>query len=274
MSCLNFLAVADRCLRGRVVVPAYARHVRLVAKSCRSISANAVNAFLQRRLTEVAPITVATERAILTGLWRWAYESGLVESGPRGIVKFKIPRRPTRAWTVVQCCTAVKGTFSLTGQIRGKGISVGLFLRAWILLGYESGARQGDLWEMRDDDLVDGAVRWSQHKTGDPHVRPLSPACMAAVREMLAHSPDGRILGWAMQANSARRRMRRYLRSLGLSGSSKWLRRSGATHIEMDAPGKGRLHLGHRTHGLAERCYIDWSQVRKDIPQVPSLLRE
>jgi integrase len=127
---------------------------------------------------------------------------------------------------------------------------------------------------MRDDDLVDGAVRWSQHKTGDPHVRPLSPACMAAVREMLAHSPDGRILGWAMQANSARRRMRRYLRSLGLSGSSKWLRRSGATHIEMDAPGKGRLHLGHRTHGLAERCYIDWSQVRKDIPQVPSLLRE
>jgi integrase len=238
------------------------------------VSTASVNAYLQRRLTEVSPVTVATERAILTGLWRWAHESGLVESAPRGIVKFKIPRRPTRAWTVSQCCTAVKGTFLLTDTIRGKGITSGLFLRAWILLGYESGARHGDLWEMRDDDLADGSIRWSQHKTGDPHVRPLSPACMTAIKAMLARSPDGRILGWAMHASAARRRMRLYLRSLGLSGSGKWLRRSGATHIEMDAPGKGRLHLGHKTHGLAERCYIDWSQVRKDIPQVPVLLGE
>jgi hypothetical protein len=67
--------------------------------------------------------------------------------------------------------------------------------------------------------------------------------------------------------------MQAYLSSLRLGGSSKWLRRSGATHIEMEHPGKGRLHLGHKTHGLAERCYIDWSQVRRDIPSVPTLLK-
>jgi integrase len=128
---------------------------------------------------------------------------------------------------------------------------------------------------MRQDDFdfEAGAVRWSQHKTGEPHVKTMSPACLRAVQEMLERSPDGRVLGWVMSKNSGRRRMRKYLRSIKFSGSSKWLRRSGATHIEMENPGKGRLHLGHKTPGLAERCYIDWSQVRRDIPSVPALLK-
>jgi len=154
-------------------------------------------------------------------------------------------------------------------------VTVGLFLRCWMLLGYETGARHGDLWEMRqeDFDLDAGTVRWSQHKTGEPHVKIMSRPCLLAVQEMLERSPDGRVLGWVMSKKSGHRRMRKYLRDMKYAGSSKWLRRSGATHIEMEHPGKGRLHLGHKTPGLAERCYIDWSQVRRDIPCVPSLLK-
>lgn len=162
----------------------------------------------------------------------------------------------------------------MTGCTRKHRVPMGLFFRAWILLGYETGARMGDLWQLRRDDIDGGAVRWSQHKTGEPQSRPLSPACLEAVNELLAFSPDGRILGYIMDANSARRCMRHYLRSLGLPGSSKWLRRSGATHIEMANPGRGRLHLGHKTHGLAERFYIDWTQVNRDIPRVPSLIEQ
>ena len=45
-----------------------------------------------------------------------------------------------------------------------------------------------------------------------------------------------------------------------------------ATHIEMTAPGKASLHLGHRTVGLAAQAYIDWGQVRKTTPVTPRLL--
>jgi integrase len=233
----------------------------------------AVNRHLTRRMAEVKPISVDSERRMILSVWRWAYETGLVDSLPRGLVKIKVPRQPTKAWTLEQCCTAVKGTYLRGNTIRRTKVTEGQFLRCWILLGYESGARLGDLWEMRGSDFADGVVRWGQHKTGEPHVKVLSPACVKEVNEMLAHSPDGRVLGWVMRSGSARRRMQAYLSSLRLGGSSKWLRRSGATHIEMEHPGKGRLHLGHKTHGLAERCYIDWSQVRRDIPSVPTLLK-
>ncbi|NBO19680.1 MAG: DUF2309 family protein, partial [Proteobacteria bacterium] len=139
-----------------------------------------------------------------------------------------------------------------------------LFLKCWLLLGYETGARQSDLWSLQAKHFHNGAVQWTQHKTGQPHVRALSQACQDVVDEMLRLSPDGTVLGWAMLPSGARRVMKRHLKLCGLSGSSKWLRRSGATHIEMAQPGKGRIHLGHKTVGLAERNYIDWAQVRPE----------
>jgi integrase len=266
--------LCERYLRSRVVSPHYAYNVRHTCGQCRTLSVDSINRYLQKRLTEVASITVSTERAILVGIWRWAYDTGVVDTLPRGLVKIKVARRPTRAWTLEQCCTAVKGTFLLAEPIRKRGVTLGLFLRAWMLLGYEVGARQGDLWKLRAEDFDGDVVRWSQHKTGEPHLKTLSPACLDAVNAMLAKSPDGRVLGWVMTRNSGRRRMRAYLKSIKFTGSSKWLRRSGATHVEMENPGKGKLHLGHKTPGLAERCYIDWSQVRRDIPRVPQLIEQ
>lgn len=264
--------LVSRYLSGRCVSPQYASNLTYVARSCGTLSVDAINAYLRKRMEKVKPITVATERAMLVGIWKWAYETGLVNATPRGIVKIKPGRKPTKAWTIEQCYTGVKGTLALNGMVRKRAVTVGLFLRCWILLGYETGARMGDLWKMCDEDLDGDVIRWSQHKTGEPHVKTLSPKCVEAVREMLSRSPDGRILGWVMCDNSARRLMRKYLRSVGLPGTSKWLRRSGCTHVEMAHPGKGRLHLGHRTVGLAEKCYIDWSQVRRDIPATPVLL--
>lgn len=266
-------ALIERYLQSRCVSAGYRANLRTLARSCKTMTVPAVNRHLTRRMSEVKPISVDSDRRMIVSVWRWAYETGLVDSLPRGLVKIKVPRLPTKAWTVEQCCTAVKGTYERTAIIRQKGVTEGELLRCWILLGYETGARQGDLWEMRDSDFIDGAVRWGQHKTGEPHVKILSPACMKAVNDMLARSPDGRVLGWVMSSGGGRRKMKKYLASLRLSGSSKWLRRSGATHIEMEHPGKGRLHLGHKTHGLAERCYIDWSQVRRDIPSTPVLLK-
>lgn len=221
-------------------------------------------------------MTVHHERAILICLWRWAFEQALVDSMPRGLVKVKKSKPPTKAWTLEQCCTGVKGTYRLDGtRLRG-GADLGQFLRCWILLGYETGARQGDLWKMRDTDfdLDSSTVYWSQNKTGNPVPKVLTPACIAAVRAMLAKSPDGTVLRWVMVQSSGQRRMKAYLKTLHMSGTSKWLRRSSATHIEMLNPGKGKLHLGHLTPGMFERYYADWSQITRDIPRAPVLIEQ
>lgn len=264
--------LARRYLSERVVSPLYARNLLRLARKCRSLTVVACNSYLRRRLTEVSSVTVGHERAMLIVMWRYAYERELVDAMPRGIVKIKVARKPTRAWTLEQCCTAVKATFALDSVRLRTGGSLGRFLRCVLLLGYESGARRSDLWAMRRDDFDGNALWWSQAKTGEPVQKLLSPQCLRIVREMLAESPDGRVLGWVMCPTNGGKRVGEFLRSLGMPGSCKWLRRSGATHIEMQHPGKGRLHLGHKTIGLAEKHYIDWSQVRREIPQTPQLL--
>lgn len=238
----------------------YEKNFRRIARDCGKLSVDSYNRYLKKRLTEVGSVTVAHERAILVSLWRSLYEDGTVEAMPRGLVKIKAVRPPTRAWTLDQCCTAVKGTFQYDPKKLRGGASIGIFLRCWLLLGYESGLRQDDIWTLRGSDFSGSTLQRTQAKTGNPIAKSLTPACMRAVKEMLAQSPDGRVLGWAMTKGGGRRRMKRYLKSLHLDGTGKWLRRSGATHIEMAHPGKGRLHLGHATVGLAEKFYIDWSQ--------------
>lgn len=258
-------------LRERVVCPAYAKRIRIVAAACRKLDVESCNRFLRKRLTEASPLTVAPQRVIIVSLWKYAFERSLIDSMPRGLVKIKTSRPPTRAWTIEQCCTAVKATSPLVKKMRC-GAPLGLFLRCWLLLGYETGARQDDLWRLRASDFDGDTVSWCQHKTGEPCSKVLSPQCMATVQAMLALSPNGTVIGWAMRKASACKRMKAYLTNLGLRGSGKWLRRSGATHIEMREPGRAKLHLGHKTPGMAERHYIDWAQVRRDIPRTPSLL--
>lgn len=268
----GFPAIAESYLRERVVCDAYAKRVRAVADGCRELDVASCNEFLRRRLSQAAPVTVAPQRSIIVSLWLFALDRGLVKRMPRGLVKIKVARKPTRAWTLEQCCTAVKGTFQMGRKRLRSGAPLGLFLRCWMLLGYETGARHADIWALREEDFTDGAVQWSQHKTGEPVSKVLSPACWEAVTQMLALSPDGTVLSWAIGMVGGCKRMKKYLLSLGMRGSGKWLRRSGATHIEMRQPGKAKLHLGHKTPGMAERFYIDWSQVRRDIPCTPALL--
>lgn len=264
--------VAERYLSERVVSKAYEKRLRAIARGCGPLEVESCNRYLKRRLGEVASVTVAPERVAIVSLWRHAFESGLVDSLPRGLLRVRVARPPVRAWTLGQCCTAVKHTFSLDQKILRCGVSLGVFLRCWLLLGYETGCRQADLWKLREEDIVDGSVSWTQNKTGAPHFRRLTDSCLAACAAMMQRSPDGRVIGWAMTMGGGRKRLKAYLRGLGLAGSGKWLRRSGATHIEISQPGKARVHLGHKTEGMAERFYVDWAQVNRDVPRTPALI--
>lgn len=269
---MTFPKLAERYLAERIVSKHYACNIRRVAGKCPTITVEAVNRYLRRRSEERASGTVKFERALILILWKWGFESGHLPAMPRGILKIKARRAPTRAWTVEQLREVLAATKRLDGRQMRSGARVGVFLRACALLGYETGGRFSDLMRFTAANLDGDAVSWTQSKTGDPIVRTLSPACLAAVRAMAAGSPDGRLIGWACDRRQAMRLMRGHLDAVGVGGSSKWLRRSGATHIEIEQPGKAKHHLGHRTPGLAEQNYIDWSQVRANAPRTPELV--
>ena len=268
----TFSELADAYLSQRIVSDVYAANVRRIAGRCGPVSNSSLNGFIQRRAAERKGTTVRSERSIMLSVWRWAFDQGLIDVSPRGIAKVKGRRAPTQAWTpeqmkrLVDLCCAVDHE-----RLRG-GARLGQLLRAWILLGYESGSRFGDLWKFTGDNLNGDAIQWTQSKTGDGITRLLSRACLEACQVMLERSTDGRILGWACRKRQAMRLFHEHLERCGLPGSSKWLRRSGATHIEIAEPGKAKLHLGHRTPGLAETNYLDWSQIRKHAPRTPALL--
>lgn len=264
--------LARHYVDNRNICGEYRQTIGRIAASCPTLSADAVNAYLKRRLTEVSTITARNERGIILSLWVTAYHDGVVDTTPRGIMKIKVRRAATRAWTLEEVKTALSHARKQRGIKLRCGADKADFLSAWILLGYESGARFGDCWSFTREHIVGDALQWTQSKTGDPLSKILTPACLQACSEMLKKSPDGRIIGWVCGKRHATRIMRQHLASCELPGTSKWLRRSGATHVEMVEPGRARLHLGHRSVGLAEKAYLDWAQIRTKTPRVPALI--
>ena len=176
-----------------------------------------------------------------------------------------------RAWTPAQLQDIMAQAQKSPKRLQS-GPELKWLLRTWIYLGYETGARMGDLWRMRYSDIDGDTVRWVMGKTGDPMYRILSQDCLKSLNSM-QHEDNDVILGrWCSQGTGILH-MRTLLREAGVPGSSKWLRRSGATHVEIEAPGSGRLFLGHRSHNIADRHYFDRGQIQQDSVQVKSIFR-
>lgn len=269
---MTFSRIAKAYLAERIVSRHYAENVERIALRCCEVSVKRVNEYLRTIATEKASTTVRAERTILLTLYRYAFETGMIDEAPRGVTKVKAKKKPTKAWTLEQLRALIAATKEHDGQRLKSGADLGAFLRCWVLLAYECGARFGDVMSFTRDNLDGDTLSWTQSKTGDPLSRPLTPACLTAIDTMLEASPDGRILGWACGSRMASRHMRALLDSQELGGSSKWLRRSGATHCEMAQAGSGRLHLGHRSPALFEQAYCDWSQLRTKTPRTPAIV--
>jgi integrase len=263
-------AIASRYCEEHILASDYAATLLRTAKNCQRFTS--VNHFLRHRLSAVKPITVKNDRAMLLILMRYAYENGIVDEYPRGVASIKAPKAPTKAWTLAECCTAVNQAKKLRGGHFRNGADKGEFLECWIRLGYATGARYGDIMAFHKRHFAGNRLYYAQGKTGNAISAVLDENVMRCVRSMLSQSPDGRVLGWVCQKRWAMRLMKKLLAECGLDGSSKWLRRSAATHVEMKQRGAARLFLGHKTAGLADKFYVDWGQVGSDFPPPPPLV--
>ena len=263
--------ICEKYLSNRLCSAEYARQLTKLAERLGGLTADGVNAYLRSRKDSVAPVTLANERRQALTLWRWAWEEGLVDSPPRGVMRVRAPLQPVQAWTIAHCQELVKGAAAFSGKRLRNGADLGDFLRCWVLLGYETGARYGDIFSWTGDNIRGCAISWVTGKTGQICTRILSDQAVEAARSMLPKSPDGRILGWVASRRYSFRLMRRLLASSVKTGSGRWLRRSAATHIEMTDPGKAQWFLAHRSPGLAARHYLDQAQLAGATARPPSL---
>lgn len=271
---ISAIKIAKQYVESKNLSAHYAKNVITTAKNCKYLSSEHINKYLKARLAIVDSSTAKSNRTIILVLYKWAYENDILENLPKNILKIKTKRKPTKAWTIDECKMLVSKTYDLDNEKTKTGCSLGLFLKCWILLAYESGARFGDIFSFNKNHLDKNILRWTQNKTGDPLTKILSDKLIDNINE-ITNNPNyqksNSILGWVVKSRQAFRIMRKFLIVCGLDGSGKFLRRSGATHLENKTPGAAKLHLGHRTSGLAEKHYIDYAQIEKSIPIVPSL---
>jgi integrase len=119
---------------------------------------------------------------------------------------------------------------------------------------------------------VNGCVICTAQKTGKFTVRAISPAGLECASRLMAKSSDGTLFRWALPRRRALRKWKEFLSEQGVAGSSRWLRRSGATYVEINRKGEAQRFLGHSNATLASRHYVDQT-LTLDVPTSPPPLR-
>lgn len=217
-----------------------------------------VNLWLATFATTHARDTVRTQRGNLLTYWRWLAEEGFVDEGPKRIKR--LPRQSAQApeaWHLDGLARLLTVADATRGHFKRSRVHKGAFWRAFILGAYSTGLRLGDLLALRLDAIAaDGAALVQQHKTGSAVRCRLSVDARTALRLTM---PPARELayGGALSRRELQRQFRELLLRAGLPGSVKWLRRSGATWLEVEHPGTAWRFLGHTSPRIAYAHYVD-----------------
>jgi len=216
-----------------------------------------VNDFL--RNVPVGPTTKANYRRELLTLWRFAWERGYTEVQPRGVMPIRPGRQAPQAWGLPELSkllTAAEEDKRIVNR-RYPGVQRKDLLPCWIALGYDSGLRLTDVLALRGSDVRNGCVVVTANKTGKVTTRPLSQYAVEQCNHVVQLSPDGTLFRWILPRRRALMMWRDFLDGLGMHGSSKWLRRSGATMLESNHPGMATRWLDHSAPHLARNHYLD-----------------
>lgn len=227
-----------------------------------------IDAYLTEALNHRSPSTVANHRRMLGTLMRFAASEGLVDrSIPRPLRRVKRPPPAPRAWSHAEIRQLLDACQKLPG---GKKCKHAVLMRAWILVAYSTGLRLSDLLQIRYDQMRGQRILVRQHKTGNPHCVYVDQNAMDALKFLPKLGP--RIFGDLICRDKLLAQMRLLVKLAGLPGSTKFLRRSGATYCEISGK-DSRVHLGHKTSGMKVH-YVDMllmAEERQDAPTAPPL---
>lgn len=238
------------------------------------LSQHTVNGWLQWMFGNgLDPETIRNRRTATLGIWKHAVESDLLQVAPARIRKVKVPDKPPECWDLE---TEFRKLLAVAKDLQGhmnkdRRVKRADFWSAWLYVDYGTGYRLGDLRRFRFDQIRhDGTTQLVQSKTGEVVLGYIEPAGMRLIRRI--HTPD-RVLvfGSLVNHSNAQRYMRKLIKLAGLRGSTKWIRRTGATWSEVTSPGSAQSYLGHKTPRVAWKSYIDRRFLQKKRPRPPKL---
>lgn len=199
-------------------------------------------------------------------LWRYAIEERLTEVA---CIRVKLIKRRTAAvtcWTRSEILLLLRESNDFKSPAscrrREKKVSDAALLRAWIHIGYETGLRFSDIHSLAKDNFRGDLLVVVCKKTGKTCARRLSAVTMRCVAELLELSPDGSVFSAVASRRSILVLWQAFLKSLNYPGSSKWLRRSAATHCEASLAGSGGAFLQHTSGSdVTRNHYLDAGQL-------------
>jgi integrase len=234
----------------------------------KELSAEMINGWIEARLKGgLARKTLHGQRADLVAMWRGAAEMGLAPPVEK-VRTLRVPPVIPRAWTADEFHLLLAAAQQTTGSF-SCGVRRPTLLKAVLLTGFYTGLRPTDLLSLRTADLTPtGRMLVVQRKTQHPIDVTLPPDCLAAIR---ATHPEDRELLFPLSRFLLGAWVRILRRKAGCQGSPKWLRRTGATRCEQTQPGSAMAYLGHKTHGLAYKHYVDPLQIESTRPVPPAV---
>jgi len=228
-----------------------------------------IDAYLTTALNHLAASTVHNHRRMLSTLRKAALRDGLVvDDCTRPIRRVKHVLPMVRAWTHSE----MRHLLSVAAEMPGGTIHCPhrILLPAWILVGYSSGLRLGDMLAITYDSLRGDRLATVLQKTRQQHVVVLDALALEGIRSLPRLGP--KIFGSLVGRSRIIVAMRALVKRAGLTGSGKYLRRASATYAQLagiDPTG----HLGHLTPGM-KRHYLDpviLSDLKRAVPSLELL---
>lgn len=245
----------------------------------KDLSDDKVNSWVDSMRCRLAHDTIRTHRGRILALWRFAWLEGIVDQPPKRVRMPRRGRRTVVTWTREEVQQLVKTAESMPGRFRKLAVPRGLWAGALIRAKYDSGLRISDMLALRAMDIPQDEhtpLRIIQQKTDDEQFVYFRQSTLLAMNNLRRALPKGERLLFPLpwkDMGDFHDFIRALVASAGIrKGSSKFLRRSSATHIARDFGDEAaQRHLGHRSVETTRRAYIDRSQLGEQRPLPPEL---
>jgi len=227
-----------------------------------------VSAWLRDYGHDVKPATVRSKRTQLLALWRAAADEYLCDPPTRRVRSAKVPWEPREAWTLEEVRQLVRAASWLPRRNRD-GMPRAEWFDLAIRIAWDTGLRWGDQIRLRRQHIHGNVVVVSQSKTRRPQCGRLTPSTLERIAASLERYPREFITPWRWSHETFNAQVRRLVAKADIRpGTWRWLRRGGATDVEIQEPGRGRAarHLGHAPGSkIAEINYLDHAQLAQHI---------
>jgi integrase len=186
------------------------------------------------------------------------------------VMRVKSKISPPVAWSMAELSALISSARTLKGKLK-HDCPESLFMEAWVRVGFETGLRFSDVLHLKCSCLRGDRLYVIANKTNVPIPKVLSARCVEILTKLSVHSGGVEFFRPILSERWLRIRFQRLCRAAGLTGTPKWLRRSGATHCEIRQPGSAKKFLGHLSDGLAMKHYVDQTLLPDQCPAPPPI---